>query len=87
MPEDPPSLSAETEEQIAAALVAGRKIAAIRLYRQATGLDLTEAKAYVDQLSEDLCEREPERFAAADNAGCGSAALLLVGVAAVLLLR
>ncbi len=53
----------------------GRKIEAIRLYRELTGVGLKEAKDEVERLSEILRKEHPEQFSApAKSAGCFGAA-------------
>ena len=72
------------EEQVAEALSTGRKIEAIKIYREATGKGLKESKDFIDELIPRLIDQDPERFAALTNtgAGCGtSAGLLLFAVA------
>ena len=45
-----PSLSADAMEQVSALLMAGKKIEAIKRYRNAVGVDLKDAKDAVDAL-------------------------------------
>jgi ribosomal protein L7/L12 len=52
------------------AIFRGQKIAAIKLYREAMGLGLTEAKAAVDQLETELRSSAPYEFKAAESRGC-----------------
>jgi len=54
------SLSDETRDKILDALAAGRKIEAIKLYREATGQGLAEAKGFIEQLSRELDQQPPE---------------------------
>lgn len=71
-------------EQITQALAAGRKIEAIKIYREATGKGLKESKDFVDALIPKLLEQDPERYArlsAAQGGGCASALLLGLGLA------
>ncbi len=56
------SLSEESTKKIADALLAGRKIEAIKLYRSETGESLTEAKAFVDNLTNELKQEFPDKF-------------------------
>jgi len=76
------------EQQVAEALASGQKIQAIKIYRDATGKDLKDAKDFIDKLTPRLIEENPERYAALGNAGagCGATAglLLLIVVATVL---
>ena len=72
-------------EQIRAALFAGRKIEAIKLYREATGYGLKESKDVVEALEAELRIRSPELFTSVPGkGGCGLTVLALgVSVAAV----
>lgn len=73
--------------ELEAAIFAGRKIAAIKLYRELTGLGLKESKEAVERIEADLRARSPEKFTAPAGRGCSSsAARLLVVVTAVGLL-
>ena len=75
----------EVAQQIAELLYAGQKIAAIKLYRQHSGRDLMDSKAFVDSLEAELRAKDPTRFAhPVGGKGCaGAAAVLLVGVVGV----
>ena len=82
----------EMVEQITEALANGQKIQAIKIYRDATGKGLKEAKDFIEELIPALVEKDPERFGVLNTrpAGCGSAVLLtagLFGCLAVALLR
>jgi len=79
-------LSNEQIEQITAALGGGRKIDAIKIYREATGKGLKEANDFIDALIPKLKERDPEKYShlGTRGAGCGSAILLGIGLASVL---
>jgi len=71
-------LSEDQIQQITDALAAGRKIDAIKIYREATGMGLKEAKDWIDALIATLKEKEPERFSQLGvSKGCASAALLV----------
>ena len=71
-----------TQEEIEAigdALAAGRKIEAIKIYRDATGKGLKEAKEFIEALIPKLQEHDPEKYAKlAKSGGCTS--MLLLGV-------
>lgn len=72
----------EQIEQIADALAAGRKIEAIKIYREATGKGLAEAKEFIDALVPKLQEQDPERFAKlSQRGGCASVILFCVAAA------
>lgn len=71
----------ETKQQIAEAIFTERKIEAIKLYREATGQGLAEAKEFIEKLTDELREKSPEKFKPLTSdtaAGCGSAALLFL---------
>jgi ribosomal protein L7/L12 len=78
------SLSDADIEQIQAALFAGKKIEAIKLYRAGSGEGLREAKEFVEALETELRRTEPTRFTAPPAKGCGLplavAALVLLGL-------
>ena len=61
-------------EAITDALESGQKIQAIKIYRDATGKGLKEAKEFVEQLIPSLIEKDPDRFAALNPKGAGCAA-------------
>ena len=83
MPDEP---SPEEVQEIADALASGRKIEAIKMYREATGAGLAEAKAFVEALIPKLKEQDPERgatLADAKGSGCTSVILVFIGLGAV----
>jgi hypothetical protein len=64
-PSGPPigaSIPEESMAQIKEAIFQGRKIEAIRLYRECTGTGLGEAKPAVDRLEAELRAAEPDKF-------------------------
>ena len=65
------SPSEDETRAITDCLLAGRKIEAIKIYREATGVGLKEAKEAIDALAASLREKYPDRFPAA-KAGCGA---------------
>ena len=69
----------DVTEEIKAALFQGRKIDAIKLYRQVSGQGLKEAIDFVENLEEELRVSDPMRFVSGPRGkGCG------VGVAVVI---
>jgi ribosomal protein L7/L12 len=70
-------LSDEKRQEILNAILAGKKIEAIKLYRAATGQGLKEAKDFVDQLEAALRKENPEAFQGRSNSGCGVSVLLV----------
>jgi ribosomal protein L7/L12 len=70
-----PSMNAPISESelapIKEAIFAGQKITAIKLYREATGTGLAEAKDAVEKLGAELRAASPEKFKAAPaGKGC-----------------
>lgn len=78
------SLSDNAKDEITQAIFAGRKIEAIKLYREATGQGLKEAKAFIEALTDRLREEHPDRVPA-PTSGCGAAVLMMLVVPASLL--
>lgn len=72
------SISDEDVERIRAAIFAGRKIEAIKLYRECTGKGLKEAKDFVEALEAELRRLAPDQFTA-PPAGKGCA-VIVVGI-------
>lgn len=68
-------------------IFAGQKIAAIKMYKEATGLGLKESKDVIDALEKQLREECPENFAHAAKTGCSlllaAGALLAIAAGAV----
>jgi hypothetical protein len=79
----------DATEAIKTALFEGRKIEAIKLYRQVSGRGLKEAKDFVEDLEEELRVSDPTRFVAGPRGkGCGVgllATVVLLCLAAVML--
>jgi hypothetical protein len=89
----PSNLTNEQWQRIEAALFAGKKIEAIKLYRDFTGSDLRESKESVEAYEAKLRAEFPDRFTAAPpiKIGCSSKAaivllLLIAGVATLLVI-
>jgi ribosomal protein L7/L12 len=82
-PGSPPveSVSNDDIDQIQAAVFAGEKIKAIKLYRESTGEGLKESKDFIDALEDELRRTEPGKFTAPPAKGCGATALCFVAVA------
>ena len=74
-------------EQIKRALFAGRKIEAIKIYREQTNSGLSDAKTAIEKLEAELRASSPEKFTAPVKVGCVGVvlAIVLLGVAAGLL--
>lgn len=66
-------------EAVTEALARGQKIEAIKIYREATGKGLKEAKDFIDELIPQLVEKDAQRFAKlAQSSGCGAAVLAIL---------
>lgn len=61
--------------ELAALILKGSKIEAIKFYREATGFGLKEAKEAVEKLEREMRAEIPEKFAKASS-GCGVASVL-----------
>ncbi len=80
-PTDESSADSQMIAEMADALAHNRKVEAIRIYREAKGASLLEAKQFVEKLIPQLAEKDPERFGQLKTAGAGcgsSAAVILV---------
>ncbi len=69
----------EQLKQVEELLFAGRKIEAIKLVREITGMGLKEAKEFVDQHAAHLHEAYPHKMPASKS-GCGAASLIFLTV-------
>ena len=86
---DEPAQEQESDRQrIQEALFAGRKIEAIKLFRELSGAELKEAKDFVDALEARLRKEEPERFAkkTGEGGGAGAVFAIVLGAAALALI-
>jgi hypothetical protein len=76
-----PEPTTEQWKSIQAALFAGQKIQAIKLYREATDAGLAEAKTAMDAYEQRLRGDHPDRFTApASKSGCASMILLSIAL-------
>ncbi|WP_437224414.1 ribosomal protein L7/L12 [Planctomicrobium sp. SH661] len=79
------ALTSAKRQEIIDAIYSQRKIEAIKLYRQATGIDLKGSKEFVDKLEAALRTENPDAFQnVAASTGCGAAALLMLATPAAL---
>jgi hypothetical protein len=80
----------DTNESIKASLYEGRKIDAIKLFRQISGEGLKESKDFVEDLDEELRVSDPARYISGPRGkGCGISVLVIsviIGVATNILL-
>lgn len=70
-------ITSEQLEKIESLLFAGRKIEAIKLVREITGMGLADAKTFVDKHAKELGEAYPEKMPAS-KVGCGGASLIFI---------
>ncbi len=81
------TLTDQQKEEILSCLVQGRKIPAIKAYREATGMGLKEAKDVIDEWEKKLRAEHPDKMPPA-NSGCSAVIaamlLLLAAVAGVM---
>lgn len=75
------NLTDQQLNEITEALLAGRKIEAIKVYREATGTGLKEAKEAIEQITDSLVEEHPE-LKQAKGSGCASVIVMGFGAAA-----
>lgn len=78
------NLNDQNRQAIENAIFAGRKIEAIKLYRESTGEGLAEAKRAVEDMEVDLRRNSPEKFiASVSKTGCTGvlvcAAFIVIG--------
>lgn len=78
-------LSPEKTQGIHAAIYAGNKIEAIKLYRLATGMDLKDSKEAVEKLSMELEAANPAMFARQRRQGGSLAMLVFWGTIAAMI--
>jgi uncharacterized protein (DUF2342 family) len=82
---------ANPEDQASAlkqALFAGRKIEAIKLYREQTNVGLAEAKAAVEALEAELRQSMPGSFSKpSSKGGCGTTAVLVLALGFAAMIR
>lgn len=84
-------LTPQQNDAIIDALYGGRKIEAIKLYREATGAELVDAKNFVEKLEAELRAQHPDKFKSPPGgkgcaAGVAMLAAVLAAVAAALLI-
>ena len=76
-------LSDVTVVRISEALYNGRKIEAIRVYREATGRGLKESKDFIEALEAQLRQESPEKFKVAPGGvGCSTVVAMMMFAAA-----
>jgi Ribosomal protein L7/L12 C-terminal domain len=79
-----PQLPDETVVRISEALYNGRKIEAIRVYREATSRGLKESKDFIEALEAQLRQETPEKFKVAPGGvSCATVVAVMMLTAAV----
>ncbi len=64
-----------------------QKIEAVKRYKQLRGTSLLEAKQFIEQLTEELRKKHPEKFSSRSRTGCaGVIALVAITLAATIAL-
>jgi len=71
------SMPKEIREDIINALLKGRKIEAIKIYRESMGVGLKEAKIEIESMVEELKEEYPE-LAKTSGRGCATTSIVLL---------
>ncbi len=69
--------SDEQIQEIAGLLAEGKKIEAIKVYREATGKGLKDAKDFIDALIPKLIEQDPEKYDKIAKSGGGCASMVV----------
>lgn len=77
------SLTNEQLNKVTEAILGGNKIVAIKVYREATGLGLAEAKTEIERLSLELAKDHPELLQA-QKKGCATVIVAGIFIATVL---
>jgi len=72
------------KNEITEVIFSGRKIQAIKLYQNATGANLAEAKSFIELLTKELHEKAPEKFTASQGSGCASKVLLFLTITGII---
>lgn len=76
----PQPITDEDLNVISASLFAGRKIEAIKRYRECAGVGLAEAKVSVEKIETDLRTAAPAKFQAPAAKGCSTTAAALIAL-------
>jgi hypothetical protein len=74
-------LNAEQMTGVRDALFQGEKITAIKIYREATGSQLVDAKAAVEAIERELRQTTPESFRQKEGRGCLGVVGVCLGIA------
>lgn len=64
-------------DEITHAIYNGRKLEAVKIYKESSGKSLREAKTFVENLTTELKAASPEKFGTPSTSGCAGLILLL----------
>lgn len=64
-------------EEIRKLIYAGQKLEAIKRYREARATSLYDAKQFIEQLTDDLKQKSPEKFSIRSTTGCAGVLALV----------
>ena len=73
-------------DEIQEHLFAGRRIEAIKAYRNATEADLKASKEFIEELEARLRDEFPDHFKASSKPGCAGMMLLVLVIGGVVML-
>ena len=78
-----------TEDAVLDAIFQGKKLDAVKAYKNMTGASLLDSKTFVEELTSELKQESPELFNTpnAESNGGGCASVLLLALIAVLIVR
>lgn len=82
--ESPGILAAPSElEEISELIYAGQKLEAVKRYRDQRSVSLVDAKQFIEQLTDELKQKYPDRFSTRSTTGCaGLIALMAITLVA-----
>jgi len=71
-------LPPELMDEISESIYQGRKLEAVKRYKELRGTSLLDAKNFVEALTEELKAASPERFATQSTVGCASVVVFVL---------
>lgn len=77
-------LPTEVEKEITDSLFAGRKIDAIKIHREHTGMGLKQSKDFIEAMEAELRAKDPSKFSAPAAAAKGCTSIIALCVFACL---
>ena len=78
------ALPDEETNQVLNAIYSGQKILAVKIYKEARNIGLTEAKQFIEQLTDELRQQHLERFSQSKSGCFGLLILFSTSLATVL---